>query len=137
VENDFWLSLAANDLDKSRAFFQSIGFVINDAHASPGMVSMFVGNKRVVVNLFPAATLQGFLQNPVADPVKSNEVVMSLGANSREEVDAIAKRVVAAGGKLYGEPGDRDGWMYGCGFIDLDGHRWAVLFMDMSKLPGR
>jgi hypothetical protein len=23
--------------------------------------------------------------------------------------------------------------MYGCGFADLDGHRWNVLYMDMSK----
>jgi predicted lactoylglutathione lyase len=25
--------------------------------------------------------------------------------------------------------------MYGCGFADPDGHRWNVLFRDMSKLP--
>ncbi|MDF2859634.1 MAG: hypothetical protein K0Q87_5485, partial [Neobacillus sp.] len=27
------------------------------------------------------------------------------------------------------------GWMYGCGVADPDGHRWNVLFMDMSKMP--
>ena len=27
--------------------------------------------------------------------------------------------------------------LYGCGFVDLDGHRWSVLFMDMNKMPGR
>lgn len=26
-------------------------------------------------------------------------------------------------------------WMYGAGFTDLDGHRWNVLYMDMSKMP--
>jgi predicted lactoylglutathione lyase len=25
--------------------------------------------------------------------------------------------------------------MYGCVFADLDGHRWNVLYMDMSKMP--
>ena len=27
------------------------------------------------------------------------------------------------------------GWMYGSGFTDLDGHRWNLLHMDMSRLP--
>ena len=27
------------------------------------------------------------------------------------------------------------GWMYGFGFCDIDGHRWNVLYMDMSKMP--
>ena len=28
---------------------------------------------------------------------------------------------------------DLDG-MYGCGFCDLDGHRWNILYMDMSMM---
>ncbi|MGE9745594.1 hypothetical protein [Bdellovibrio bacteriovorus] len=24
---------------------------------------------------------------------------------------------------------------YGCGFFDPDGHRWNILFMNMSKMP--
>ena len=26
------------------------------------------------------------------------------------------------------------GWMYGCVFTDLDGHKWNILYMDMSKM---
>lgn len=61
--------------------------------------------------------------------------LFSFGANSFEEVDEYARKAVAAGGEMYAKPGCKDGWMYGCGFIDLDGHRWNPLFMDMSKLP--
>ncbi|RZL18323.1 MAG: extradiol dioxygenase, partial [Pedobacter sp.] len=25
--------------------------------------------------------------------------------------------------------------MYGCGFVDLDGQRWSILYMDMAKMP--
>jgi predicted lactoylglutathione lyase len=101
------------------------------------MVSMYIGNKKVVLNLFPAAVFEGFSNTSVNDTANSAEVLFSLGADSRSEVDAMAKKAVDAGGILYGKPGEKDGWMYGCGLIDPDGHRWNVLFMDMSKMPGR
>lgn len=47
----------------------------------------------------------------------------------------MATKAVKAGGKVFAEPGAKDGWMYGCGFSDLDGHRWNSLYMDMSKMP--
>ena len=34
-------------------------------------------------------------------------------------------------------PVESQGWMYACGFEDLDGHRWVMLYMDMSKMPGK
>jgi predicted lactoylglutathione lyase len=51
-------------------------------------------------------------------------------------VDELAETAKAAGGTVYAEPGENQGWMYGCGFSDPDGHRWNVLYMDMSKMPG-
>jgi len=32
---------------------------------------------------------------------------------------------IEAGGTNFGEPGGQE-WMYGCGFADLDGHRWSA-----------
>ena len=43
--------------------------------------------------------------------------------------------VVKAGGKIYAKAGNTDGWMYGFGFADLDGHRWNMLYMDVTKIP--
>jgi predicted lactoylglutathione lyase len=135
MDNDFWLNLASKDLPKAQAFFSKLGFEINERRSNPGMVSMFIGNKKVVLNLFPAEVLQGFGGCPVTDTSKSVEVLFSLGAASRAEVDALAQKAVDAGGVLYAKPGEKDGWMYGCGFVDLDGHRWNVLYMDMSRMP--
>lgn len=61
--------------------------------------------------------------------------MISFDAESREEVDEMAAKVRAAGGTIFGEPGEIRGWMYGFGFADLDGHRWNMVFMDFSKLP--
>lgn len=137
MENEFWLNLASKDLKKSKEFFTKLGFEMNDKHPNPGMVSMFIGNKRVVLNLFPAATFEGFSQQPLNDTTKTAEILFSIGAGSRAEVDALSQKAVDAGGTLYAKPREKDGWMYGSGIVDLDGHRWNILYMDMSKMPGR
>ena len=109
---------------------------MNERHAAPHMVSMFVGNKKTVLNIFSESLFQGFIGGqPITDTRQSNEILFSIGAASPAEVDEMAKKAVEAGGTLYGKPGYKDGWMYGCGFADLDGHRWNILYMDMSKLP--
>ena len=66
---------------------------------------------------------------------KKHQKYSSLDAVNREEVDQMAKAAVDAGGTLFGKPAEHQGWMYGCAFADLDGHRWNVVFMDMNKMP--
>jgi predicted lactoylglutathione lyase len=85
--------------------------------------------------LFPESTFRGFTGNAVADSGQGTEVLFSLGANSRDEVDDLALKAERAGGTIFSKPGEQGGWLYGCGFADPDGHRWNALYMDMSKMP--
>ena len=136
MENEFWLNLASKDLVKAKEFFIKLGCTINERHQAPHMVSLLVGNKKVVVNLFNESLFKGFLGgHPITETAQSNEILFSIGASSPKEVDDLASKAEKAGGVVYGKPGYKDGWMYGCGFTDLDGHRWNVLYMDMSKMP--
>jgi len=136
MKNEIWLNLASKDLVKAKEFFLKLGFEMNERHSAPHMVSMFVGNKKLVINLFVENLFQGFLGgHPITDTKISNEILFSIGAGSPEEVDEMANKAVEAGGILYGKPGYKDGWMYGCGFSDLDGHRWNILYMDMNNIP--
>ena len=64
----------------------------------------------------------------------SSEILISIDAENKGEVDALAKKVEEAGGTVFAPPAESQGWMYGCAFADLDGHRWNSLFMDFSKL---
>lgn len=134
--NQLWLNLPCKDIQKATDFFTQIGFLINDRHSNPGMLSLFVGSNKVVVNFFPEKVFQEYIGGQsITKTDLSNEVLFSVGAESPEEVDKICEKVVKAGGILYGKPGYKDGWMYGCGFIDLDGHRWNLLYMDMTQIP--
>ena len=119
MNGDLWLNLPSKNLNKAREFFTKLGFEMNERHKSPEMLSMFVGNKKIVVNLFPEALFKSFSQITVTNTTQSSEVMFSLGAATRAEVDAMAKKAQEAGGDLFAKPGDKDGWMYGCGFADL------------------
>ncbi len=81
-------------------------------------------------------SFKGFTRTNVADTATNAEVLISIDAESKEEVDELAKKAADAGATIFAKPGEKDGWMYGFGFIDPDNHRWNVLYMDMSRMPG-
>jgi predicted lactoylglutathione lyase len=130
-----WLNLPVRDVKKSKDFFANIGFSFNEQQSNATSACMLVGDTNFVVMLFEEAAFEGFVQNKLTDAQTSSELLISVDAQSKEEVDEFAAKVIDAGGNLFAKPAENQGWMYGCGFADLDGHRWNVLYMDMSKLP--
>ncbi|MCE7040160.1 VOC family protein [Dyadobacter sp. CY312] len=131
-----WLNIPVKDLQKSKEFFKAIGFRSNPMHEqNPHVGSFFIGEKDFVLMLFPEAAFAHIVHNPLSDTAKGKEMLINIDAESREEVDAMAETARNAGGKIFAEPGEAEGWMYVMGFEDLDGHRWAMLHMDMSKMP--
>jgi predicted lactoylglutathione lyase len=130
-----WLNLPVKNVEKSKAFFTEIGFAFNEQHSTTTSVCMLVGEANFVVMLFEEKQLEGFMQNKITDTSLSSEMLISIDAQSKEEVDEFANKVQEAGGNVFAKPAENEGWMYGCGFADLDGHRWNVLYMDLSKLP--
>src|SRR6185436_11940786 len=136
MTKDIWINLPVKDINKSKEFFTKLGFANNPGPGNSDVSTSFlIGSKKVIVMLFAESVFKNFTRNNIPDTKQSTEVLFSFDAESREEVDELAKKVKEAGGTLYGEPGENQGWMYGCGFCDLDGHRWNVLYMDMSKMP--
>ncbi len=135
MSKEIWINLPVKDVKRSREFFRNIGFNINPNHNTDNMAAISAGEGRAMVMLFPDAMFQGFANNKIADTGQGTEALFSFGADSKEEVDETAKKVKEAGGTVFGEPRENDGWMYGFGFIDPDGHRWNMLYMDMSKMP--
>ena len=136
MAQDIWFNLPVKDLARSVMFFNAIGFARNPGPGNGEHSASFtVGEKKVVLMLFAQDVFSGFAHNALSDTSKGTEVLFSLGAKSRDEVNDIADRARSAGGTVFGEPQESNGFMYGCGFCDPDGHRWNVLFMDASKMP--
>ncbi len=137
MTKEIWINLPVKDVAASKAFFKSIGFFrLHPAHEhNKNMGAVQAGYNNVMIMLFPEEQFKSFTGNAITDTAKSTEVLLSFTAVTREEVDEMAKNVKAAGGDVHHQPGERDGWMYGCGFKDLDGHSWNMLYMDMEKMP--
>lgn len=134
MTKEFWFNLPVKDLTKSKAFFTQMGFTLNTHYGNnDSSASFFIGQKNVVMMLFSEAVFKGFTGDELSDSHKTQEVLFSIDAESKEEVDEMARKAVAAGGTCSHKPTEIQGWMYGCVFRDLDGHRWNVLYMDMSK----
>lgn len=135
MTKQIWLNLPVKDVAKAKDFFWKIGFSFNEQHDTPSSTCMIVGEGHFVVMLFEEMLFSSFSQNAITDTNAGSEVLISIDAESREEVDELAEKVKEAGGTIFAPPAESQDWMYGCGFTDLDGHRWNVLFMDFSKLP--
>lgn len=135
MAKQIWLNLPVKNVGKAKDFFSKIGFVFKAERETTSSACMLVGESNFVVMLFEESLFEGFVQNRLTDTQKSSEVLISIDAQSKDEVDELAVKVSEAGGNVFAEPAENQGWMYGFGFADLDGHRWNVLYMDFSKLP--
>jgi predicted lactoylglutathione lyase len=134
MAKDFWLSLPVKDIKRSKAFFTALGLKFSSGPGNTDQSApLVISDKGVVVMLFEEPVFKGFVNTEISD-TKRCEVLLSFDAASKEEVDAIAAKAVAAGGSSTHKPYEMQGYMYGCVFSDLDGHRWNVLYMDMSKM---
>jgi uncharacterized protein len=135
MTREMWINLPVKDINQSKAFFTTLGFSFDPKHSNSELACLVIGEKNVAVNLFKESTFETFTKNKISRTKHATEVLFSIGAESRDEVDGMLKKAVNAGGTVFSESEEKDGWMYGCGFADLDGHRWNVLYMDMSKMP--
>jgi predicted lactoylglutathione lyase len=133
---DVWINLPVKDLARSASFYERIGLV---PHPGPGNTEnsacFLVGEKKLVLMLFVESTFGGFIDHAVAYCRNGTEVLFSVGMEDRARVDEFAGRVRAAGGTIFREPCESNGFMYGCGIIDPDGHRWNALYMDFTRMP--
>ncbi len=135
MTKELWINLSVKNVKKSKEFFTRIGFTPEEAHETADMACVRVGEKNIAVLLFAEETLKGFMKNEISDTKAGSEMMISFDAESREEIDEMAQKVSEAGGNIFAEPAEIQGWMYGFSFADLDGHRWNQIFMDFSKLP--
>jgi hypothetical protein len=125
-----FVNLPVKSLYKSIEFFRKLGFKFNPQFTDESATCMIVGED-IFVMLLTHDKFKNFTPKEICDATKSTEVLVCLTCESRQEVDEIVRKAVAAGGATYNEPQDY-GFMYGHGFQDLDGHIWEVVNMEPS-----
>jgi len=127
-----FVNLPVKNLKNSIEFFTKLGFSFNPQFTDDTATCMIVSDD-IFVMLLTEAKFKTFTPKEICDTTKSTEVLVCLSTESRENVDAMVRKAVSAGGSTYNAPQDH-GFMYAHGFQDLDGHIWEVIYMEASAV---
>ncbi|WP_033321132.1 VOC family protein [Streptomyces yerevanensis] len=129
-----FVNLAVNDLDTSKKFFTELGYEINKQFSDEHCASVVISDT-IVAMIMDKQRYADFTKKEIADSTKTSEVLLCLSAESREKVDELVEKALAAGGSPAGETQDH-GFMYGRAFDDPDGHTWEIMWMDPAAVQG-
>lgn len=81
------VNLPVKDLDKSRAFFASLGFSVNPQFSGEHAVFMDIVDG-IHVMLMTEAFFRSLIDKPVVQAKEANEAIICLSCESREELEA-------------------------------------------------
>lgn len=121
------LNLPVKDLNKSKIFFSALGWTFHPKYSGDNSAFMNIVGDTIQAMLTTEPFFKSLIDKPVVQAKEANEVVICLSCDSREEVDTLIAKAVAAGGRTPHPPEDH-GFMYDQGFEDLDGHLWNLVW---------
>ncbi|WCM23523.1 glyoxalase/bleomycin resistance/extradiol dioxygenase family protein [Paraburkholderia bryophila] len=128
MHKQIYVNLAVDDLERSKAFFSTIGFSFDPQFTNEQAACLILG-ENLYAMLLVKELFKSFTRKPLCNPKESTEALLGLSCESRGEVDALVAKARAAGGTVPRAPQDY-GFMYGHGFEDIDGHIWELIYMD-------
>jgi uncharacterized protein len=132
MATQIFVNLPVKDLNRSIRFFTSLGFKFNAQFTDETATCMIVGED-IFVMLLTHEKFETFTPKQICDATKSTEVLVCLSCESRDQLDEMVRKAVAAGGTTYNNPQDH-GFMYAHGFQDPDGHIWELVYMEPSAV---
>lgn len=125
-----WLNLPVKNLDKTDHFFRSLGFQpYGENYKNEELVSFLAGTNGLIVHFFKQKILEKFIERPICDTTKSNEMIITIGSKSEDEIRELAKIIEKSGGKILKSP-QSDESFFGCTFTDPDVHKWNFLLLE-------
>ena len=122
-----WANLASENIDKTNEFYSTLGFKANGNNSSGEATSFSFGDNNFVNNFFKKTRLEKDFLGVAADTQKQNEIIFSLSAGSRDELEKWYDKVVRAGGRIIAKPYNyEEGYTFV--FADPDGHKFNFLY---------
>lgn len=123
-----FINLPVTDLKRSIAFYAAIGF-LNDPKFTNDQAAAMVWSDDIRVMLLTHDFWKNFTDKRITDAKREAQVLLCIGRDSREDVDAITDAAAGAGGKADPCPRQDMDFMYGRSFEDPDGHIWEPMWM--------
>ena len=131
-----FVNLPVQDLERSKAFYEAIGFR-NEPKFSNEAAAMMVLSDTISVMLLTHPFYATFTRKPIADATTGSQVILCISCESPAEVDRLIDAAASNGGNA--DPGPKQemgGMMYGRSFEDPDGHHWEPMWMDPGFAEG-
>ncbi|EOR93865.1 Glyoxalase/bleomycin resistance protein/dioxygenase [Arcticibacter svalbardensis MN12-7] len=88
-----------------------------------------VGQDDFVIHFFLTDKLKENVEIEISDAHIANEIIFTLSAETKDEVNNWAKEVLNAGGEIISKPKEFGEGYYGFVFADPDGHKFNVFYM--------
>lgn len=126
-----FINLPVKNPERSKAFFTKLGFKFDPKFCDDQATCMIIGDN-IFVMLLVEDFFKGFTGKNIPDAAKHVGVILTLSAASREKVDEMISNAVQAGGKAPGKV-QNQGYMYGRGFQDIDGHQWELMYIENEE----
>lgn len=130
MNRQVFINLPVVDLPRSMAFYEALGFARNPQFTGEDAGCITISDS-ISVMLGTHAKFREFTPKAVCDTSKAVEVLLNLTCESRDEVDELVAKALAAGGSTHDKPEDF-GFMYTHSFVDPDGHGWGLFYMNNS-----
>jgi predicted lactoylglutathione lyase len=127
MNKQIFLNIPVADLPKSMSFYQALGYSLNPQFTGDSAACVVI-NETTFVMLGTHAKFREFTPKAICDTTQTVEVLITLSCASRQEVDDLVAKAVAAGGSTYDKAEDF-GFMYTHSFVDPDGHGWGLFHM--------
>jgi len=124
---NIWANFGVRDLERTTKFYTQLGVKQNGA--SDQLTSFFFGEEDFIIHFFLKDILEPGMKGQIIDTKAGNEIIFTLSADSKEEVNDWEKEVQQAGGTIVSRPEEFGKGYYGFVFADPDGHRFNVFYM--------
>lgn len=122
-----YVNLPVKDVNASKGFFADLGFEFNPEFSDDNCACMIV-DENIFVMFLVEERFRDFINGEIADASSTTEAINCLTVDTREQVDEIVAKAIAAGGKAW-RPIMDEGSMYAGSFQDPDGHVWELMHM--------
>lgn len=134
MPRNVFINLPVRDLAAATRIYEAIGCSRNPQFSDDRASSM-VWSETVTFQLLAADYFATFTPKPVGNARENSQMLIALGAESREAVDGLVEAAASAGGTADPRAVQDHGWLYNRTFEDADGNVFEVLWLNADEVP--
>lgn len=131
MSRQIYVNLPVKEIERAKAFFTTLGFSVVPEYTGEQSAGLRIA-ENIFVMLLVESAFQTFTKKELCDATKSTEVLLCLSCDSRQQVQDLVAKAVAAGGAIARDP-EEHGSMYVQAIEDPDGHIWELAYMPSAQ----